>query len=182
MAIEHVDITDPDIHEPKGVAAASASQVYVADGAGSGDWRYIPHSSCYYSNLGTGTTITAPTSMTVVNPVTSGDTDPKEFTHNSAGRLTYTGSTTMDFNVNVSMTVKHSSASLVDIQVQLYKNGTTAVAGTLHATAALSGNYTHVTICGHLELTTNDYIEVFVLSASGNVIVHTFSMTVEGKL
>jgi len=35
---DHVSIADPDIHEPKGVAAASASQYYSADGAGSGSW------------------------------------------------------------------------------------------------------------------------------------------------
>lgn len=35
---EHVDIVDPEIHEPKGVGAATAGQVYVADGLGSGAW------------------------------------------------------------------------------------------------------------------------------------------------
>lgn len=35
---EHVDITDPEIHEPKGASTASAGEVYVSDGAGSGDW------------------------------------------------------------------------------------------------------------------------------------------------
>lgn len=38
MTVQHVDIDDPYIHEPKGVAAASIGQVYVADGAGSGAW------------------------------------------------------------------------------------------------------------------------------------------------
>ena len=38
MSIQHAVISDPNIHEPKGVAAATAGQVYVADGAGSGDW------------------------------------------------------------------------------------------------------------------------------------------------
>lgn len=38
MAVEHVNITDPEIHEPKGVASASAGQIYTADGAGSGNW------------------------------------------------------------------------------------------------------------------------------------------------
>lgn len=38
MTIEHVLIEDPNIHEPKGVASATAGSVYVADGAGSGDW------------------------------------------------------------------------------------------------------------------------------------------------
>lgn len=39
--VEHVTITDPDLHEPKGVAAATANEVYVADGAASGDWSGI---------------------------------------------------------------------------------------------------------------------------------------------
>lgn len=39
--IEHSTITDPNIHEPKGIAAATADQIYVADGAGSGDWTDI---------------------------------------------------------------------------------------------------------------------------------------------
>jgi len=36
MAIQHAVITDPDIHEPKGAAAATTGQVYVASGSGSG--------------------------------------------------------------------------------------------------------------------------------------------------
>lgn len=39
MPVEHVDITDPEIHEPKGVASAAAGEVYIADGAGSGSWK-----------------------------------------------------------------------------------------------------------------------------------------------
>lgn len=34
----HSSLTTTDLHEPKGVAAASSGQVYVADGAGSGAW------------------------------------------------------------------------------------------------------------------------------------------------
>lgn len=36
--IEHGSITDPKIHEPKGVAAADSGQIYVANGSGSGIW------------------------------------------------------------------------------------------------------------------------------------------------
>lgn len=39
MTIQHSAITDPDLHEPKGIAAASAKTIYVADGAGSGTWE-----------------------------------------------------------------------------------------------------------------------------------------------
>lgn len=40
MAIQHNVITDPDLHEPKGVASATSGKVYVANGAGSGTWSY----------------------------------------------------------------------------------------------------------------------------------------------
>lgn len=36
--IQHAAIADPYIHEPKGIATASANTIYVADGAGSGTW------------------------------------------------------------------------------------------------------------------------------------------------
>jgi len=41
MATEHNTILDPEIHEPKGIAAASAARVLVSDGAGSGAWTGI---------------------------------------------------------------------------------------------------------------------------------------------
>jgi len=39
MTVEHVVITDPNIHEPKGVAIAGINTKYVANGSGSGTWR-----------------------------------------------------------------------------------------------------------------------------------------------
>lgn len=39
MAIEHSTISTGNLHEPKGVASATADQVYVADGSGSGSWK-----------------------------------------------------------------------------------------------------------------------------------------------
>lgn len=35
---EHVTVTDPNIHEPKGASTAAAGEIYVADGGGSGVW------------------------------------------------------------------------------------------------------------------------------------------------
>jgi len=36
---EHVTITDPQIHEPKGVSTATSGEIYVANGLGSGTWQ-----------------------------------------------------------------------------------------------------------------------------------------------
>ena len=41
MAIEHVDISDPEIHEPKGISAASLNTAYIANGSGSGTWKKV---------------------------------------------------------------------------------------------------------------------------------------------
>tara|TARA_R110000772_G_scaffold129472_2_gene237597 strand:- start:12603 stop:13220 length:618 start_codon:yes stop_codon:yes gene_type:complete len=38
MAIQHADIPNAGIHEPKGASGALVGQVYIADGAGSGVW------------------------------------------------------------------------------------------------------------------------------------------------
>jgi hypothetical protein len=62
---EHSVITDPNIHEPKGVAAASAGQVYVANGSGSGAWTaqqvaaQATHSGKTLTTNGTTTSWTA---------------------------------------------------------------------------------------------------------------------------
>jgi hypothetical protein len=37
--INHSNLTDPYLHEPKGVATAAANKVYVANGSGSGAWQ-----------------------------------------------------------------------------------------------------------------------------------------------
>lgn len=39
MAIEHVDIPDGERHEPKGASTATAGQIWVADGLGSGTFE-----------------------------------------------------------------------------------------------------------------------------------------------
>lgn len=38
--VQHSALTDPELHEPKGVATASSEEVYLADGVGSGSWDY----------------------------------------------------------------------------------------------------------------------------------------------
>lgn len=39
--VAHSALTGAELHEPKGVAAATAKTVYVADGAGSGSWTTL---------------------------------------------------------------------------------------------------------------------------------------------
>lgn len=41
----HQDMTGSDLHEPKGVDAASANTVYLANGSGSGTWSKVTSSA-----------------------------------------------------------------------------------------------------------------------------------------
>lgn len=38
MAIEHRDLPESGLHEPKGISLAASNRVYISDGAGSGAW------------------------------------------------------------------------------------------------------------------------------------------------
>ena len=181
MATEHNAITDPEIHEPKGVAAASADQVYVADGAGSGAWRYTPHASCYYDDIGTGTTLTTPTAYTLIGPATTGDTVPREFTHNSLGRLTYTGAATLDIQLLATISFKHSTGAGTDCYFQIFKNGA-AIAGGQHVTDGDTA-YHMVSLAVHADqAVTNDYFEVFCKASAGNIVVHAINLHAKGSL
>ena len=71
MTIQHNIITDPDIHEPKGVAAATSGRVYISNGSGSGTWEYPPgkaHAEIYISGGTTAHTLAGASAFTLLNP------------------------------------------------------------------------------------------------------------------
>lgn len=71
MTIQHNLITDPNIHEPKGVSSAAIGKVYVADGAGSGDWVYpsgYVHGEIYIDEGATAQTLPAASAYAKLNP------------------------------------------------------------------------------------------------------------------
>ena len=71
MTVQHNAITDPDLHEPKGIAAATAGKVYVSDGASSGEWKYAPgkaHGELYITSGATNHTLASASAYTKLNP------------------------------------------------------------------------------------------------------------------
>lgn len=71
MTIQHNIITDPDIHEPKGVAAATSGRVYISNGSGSGAWTYPPgkaHADMYIAAGATAHTLAGASAYTLLNP------------------------------------------------------------------------------------------------------------------
>ena len=77
--IAHKNLTDPQLHEPKGISGASANTVYIANGTGSGVWGALPFTALSYvpptvsavsgyQNIGTITDV----DYTVLTPVVDG--------------------------------------------------------------------------------------------------------------
>jgi hypothetical protein len=71
MTIQHNTITDPDIHEPKGVASATSGKVYISNGSGSGTWAYSPckpHAELYITSGSTTHTLAGSSAYSILNP------------------------------------------------------------------------------------------------------------------
>jgi hypothetical protein len=65
--IAHKNLTDPQLHEPKGVAAAEEDTVYMADGNGSGTWLKVPFSALDYTPQATSVVTGYQTIGTITN-------------------------------------------------------------------------------------------------------------------
>ena len=63
--VNHADLPNSELHEPKDVSAAAADTCYVADGAGSGDWVAPPYTYSLSVQL---TDISTASSAYVVTP------------------------------------------------------------------------------------------------------------------
>ena len=98
MAIEHVNIVDPYIHEPKGVASALSEDVYIANGVGSGNWASPlslgSHAEIYITGGTTAHTLNATAGVyDIINPSgewTAGDSGNGAATTPASGILTIT--------------------------------------------------------------------------------------------
>jgi len=74
MAVQHSTITDPNIHEPKGVATAAANTVYVSLGNGTGVWTPLTYTILVkLKNISTSETVFVPVpfSAKVVRSITT---------------------------------------------------------------------------------------------------------------
>ena len=202
--VEHKNLVDPELHEPKGASTAAAGQVYVADGAGSGAWEsaaistgasagevYIadgagsgsfqvasPYGAILYNDLaGAGTTLTTPTAYTLISAAASA-TDLVEFTTNGAGRLTYTGANARHVFGTVDMSFKHSVGTQ-DVYFAVHKNG--SLLGTFEAVIHATGTvFERMSFCFDLDVVTNDYVEIVAKAASGNVVIHSMYLKLMG--
>lgn len=182
MAVQHSAITDPDIHEPKGAAAATTGQVYAADGVGSGDWVIIDaRGSVSFSNISTPLTITFPSSYTKVNPVTTASGFSREVTESASSRLTYTGTDTKPLTISAHLYLSQATGSNRDIRAAIYKNAAVVAASEVIITTVTASKYL-IVVSADILATTNDYFEVYVRNegVSGDLTLYSYKLALVG--
>lgn len=161
--INHSTLTDPYLHEPKGVAAALAGQVYIADGAGSGDWVENHRLVGGYLTFSTGSpyAFAATTSDTVLNPTFSLATN-NGFTGLSSpnARIRYDGTETINAVLDGCFSVTQASGSSKALQLSIFKNGSELLGSRTISTVS-NAEYRLIVLKFDTTMATNDYIEVF---------------------
>lgn len=162
--VNHNTLTDPYLHEPKGISTALAGQIYVADGAGSGDWVENSRIVGGYLTFSTGSPYahSTTTSDTVLNPSFSLSTN-NGFTGLSSpnARIRYDGTETINASLDAIFSIQQSSGSSKQVQMVFYKNGSELVGSRMITTAA-SGEWHVMALKFNTTLATNNYIEVFI--------------------
>ena len=90
----------------------------------------------------------------------------------TAGRITYTGTTTQVLTINAALSLDPASGSNQNLQVYLYKNGS-AIAGSRIESKVNNSEHLAVPLVYQISMATNDYIEIYVQNstATNNITV-----------
>lgn len=90
----------------------------------------------------------------------------------TAGRITYTGTTTQVLTINAALSLEPVTGSNQNLQVYLYKNGS-AIAGSRIESKITHGQHVAVPLVYQISMTTNDFIEIYVQNstATNNITV-----------
>jgi hypothetical protein len=182
--INHNTLTDPYLHEPKGASTAASGAIYIADGAGSGDWKQLHNYINGYIAFDATTpayTHSVTTSFTALNPTFSVSlSDDWTGLSSPNARLKYTGTADVVALANFSISYKNASGTNRDVEMVFYKNGTALNGGHVIATA-VAGEWKVLTLADMGDFSTDDYLEVFIKgSASFSLNVAAASLTVVG--
>jgi hypothetical protein len=182
--INHSTLTDPYLHEPKGVASAANGTAYMATGSGGGVWRKVNSytngylafdavTPAYQHSVTTVYTPLNPTFSTLFNEDFSGSSSPN-------ARLIFTGSQEVRAECSFVFNFKNDSGTSRDLEVVFKVNGNILNNAHIIVTAN-SGEWKSATLSCITSFTTNSYLEIFVKAdASFTLDVASASLVLQG--
>jgi len=148
--VEHKNIGNANLHEPKDVSGATSGQVYVADGGGSGSWT--TQSNIIALQVLVTTSVGAGTVGYATSPI--------------AGTVT-----------DIFSIVQEAHGSAVTYQAKI--NGTNITNGAMIATTGNVGEIVNTTPSGSNTLAIGDRVQVDIPTTGGSIgeVSFTFAVT-----
>lgn len=188
--VNHSTLTDPYLHEPKGVASAGAGELYYANGTGSGSW--LPSHVHCTAYAGFNKAGIASLDLSTVNTIvpTSGYTlfNNEGFQLISAGASTgagleYTGTPDIHCTIMASFSIKQSSGGNADVEVAIKEEATgyDFAGGSRFVVTSTSGEWHQITTFAQGTLSQNDGFYIGINdNISSTVIVASAMIRVMG--
>lgn len=191
----HANLTGADLHEPKGVASATANTVYKANGSGTGSWVKLTDTDLNYSDKtknkfgwidvadslytsGAPRSISASTRTAITNNAGAAQTDTSRLgalwntTLNAFQIDDLNASYTLRLNAIVKTTAVAGTPYVIDVELES-ANGPTVIAG---RTQVIKGgshvNYLSVAIPFYLGSFINDYNLKLYITADQNITMY----------
>lgn len=135
--------------------------------------------SQYYMNGNSTATIIGATNTPIkVSGTTTNSSVTQKFTHTN-NRATYVGSLTRQFLVTATLSLESGTNNQIGCYIA--KNGSVSVESEVYGTTSGTGRAENITIQTLVELSTNDYIEIFVENATAinNILVTDLNVIVK---
>ncbi len=131
----------------------------------------LPKGSIYYIPAyptGTNFAYAVQNTYYLLNLATTANGLNSSFTHNGAGRLTYTGTATTTFLVTAACSILYTGATSRTIGLDLRKNGTTTGTSQCYSNVVNGVTPQSMSLNGLVSLATNDYIEIYTANHANN--------------
>ena len=132
--------------------------------------------SCYISTPAETTIAGADTPIKAAGTTTA--LQSNNFTHSGSNRLTYTGTTTLYFNVQALISATKAAGSASDVRFAIAKNG--SVVTGMSVSRNVSSTAEGAMACGGIiQMETDDYVEIWVenLDNADNMTVQEGTLT-----
>lgn len=176
--VQHNALTDPNLHEPKGIASANAGEVYIANGSGSGSWQTIAghsYGDLYISNNSTSFTLASASALSKLNPsgawVANGYQNITPSASDGQFTITRNGIYQLDLWL-VFETAAIASGSIYNFHFNI--NGTSSTRKVYHKKPTNGVDTIHLASNGYVTLSAADVLSIYVgggPTSSGTAIV-----------
>lgn len=119
----------------------------------------------YFNNSLNANSIGTTNVFEKINGITTASSINQKFSHTS-NRLTYTGGLARSFKITASSSAASQTTNVILILIRVAKNGVTIAESEAQSTTSASGRYESFFSQCIVEMTTNDYVELWVANGT----------------